>query len=122
MTTLAYYEDYIETEIRKGSTEEEVLAQLGDPRLIAKSILATRDDQADNLTDTVHDSTHSKEQTFYHNGKAVHIPSWLYRVLVAVIIILFCVLAFTILSWLAPIIVIGILAYMIYKFIKNKFA
>ena len=34
-----YYNDYIDIRIKKGSSEEEVLAQLGDPRLIAKSIL-----------------------------------------------------------------------------------
>ncbi len=34
-----YYQDYIASEIRKGQTEEEVLSQLGDPRLLAKSII-----------------------------------------------------------------------------------
>lgn len=38
---LRYYEDYINTEIRKGRTEEEVLKQLGDPRLIARTIIQT---------------------------------------------------------------------------------
>ena len=43
---LQYYEDYINTEIRKGKSEEEVLAALGDPRLIARTIITTnsRDD------------------------------------------------------------------------------
>ena len=36
-----YYEDYINTEIRKGRTEEEVLETLGDPRLIARTIIET---------------------------------------------------------------------------------
>ena len=38
---LNYYEDYINTEIRKGRSEEEVLAGLGDPRLIARTIVET---------------------------------------------------------------------------------
>ena len=33
-----YYREYIDSEILKGRTEEEVLAQLGDPRLLARSI------------------------------------------------------------------------------------
>ena len=41
--TMAYYEDYIESQIRMGKSEQEVMAMLGDPRLIAKSILATQD-------------------------------------------------------------------------------
>lgn len=44
---IQYYEDYINTEIRKGKSEEEVLAALGDPRLIARTIITTSA-QADN--------------------------------------------------------------------------
>ena len=35
-----YYNQYIDGEIRKGKSEEEVLASLGDPRLLAKSIIS----------------------------------------------------------------------------------
>ncbi len=34
-----YYREYIDSEIRRGKTEAEVLAQLGDPRLLARSIV-----------------------------------------------------------------------------------
>lgn len=34
-----YYREYIDMEIRKGRSEEEVLGSLGDPRLLAKSII-----------------------------------------------------------------------------------
>lgn len=36
---LRYYDDYIRTEVRKGRTEKEVMEELGDPRLIARSIV-----------------------------------------------------------------------------------
>lgn len=36
-----YYNDYIDTQMRKGKTEEEVLGELGDPRLLAKTIVET---------------------------------------------------------------------------------
>ncbi len=36
---LEYYEEYINTEIRKGRDEGEVLSELGDPRLIARTIV-----------------------------------------------------------------------------------
>lgn len=36
-----YYADYINTEIRKGRSEEEVLGLLGDPRMIARTIVDT---------------------------------------------------------------------------------
>lgn len=34
-----YYDDYIKSSVRKGQREEEVLAALGDPVLIARTIL-----------------------------------------------------------------------------------
>lgn len=42
---LRYYEDYIETEVRGGRREAEVLAQLGDPRLIARTLLDVEDQE-----------------------------------------------------------------------------
>lgn len=36
-----FYEEYISTEIQKGQSEEEVMEKLGDPRLIAKTIIET---------------------------------------------------------------------------------
>ena len=35
MDNVNYYQDYINTEIRKGRTEEEVLESLGDPRPVS---------------------------------------------------------------------------------------
>ena len=39
---LQYYRDYITGEIRKGRTEEQVMDELGDPRLIARTIIETQ--------------------------------------------------------------------------------
>lgn len=38
---ISYYSGYIDSEISKGKNESEVLQQLGDPRLIAKTIIET---------------------------------------------------------------------------------
>ena len=36
---LRYYDTYIRTQMKLGKSEEEVMAQLGDPRLIARTII-----------------------------------------------------------------------------------
>lgn len=36
---ISYYDAYIEDEKKSGKTEEEILAHLGDPRLLAKTII-----------------------------------------------------------------------------------
>lgn len=53
---LNFYQDYINKEIRKGRTEEDVLAELGDPRLIARTILDTA------TQPVVHTSAESEER------------------------------------------------------------
>lgn len=45
---IRYYDDYITQETRKGLSEEEVIAEIGDPRLIAKTIEDTTDGSYDN--------------------------------------------------------------------------
>ncbi len=40
---MRYYEEYISDEVRKGRTEEEVIEEIGTPRLIAKNIEDTTD-------------------------------------------------------------------------------
>ena len=41
---LRYYEDYIQSQVMKGRSEQDVLNELGDPRLIARTLLDTDTD------------------------------------------------------------------------------
>lgn len=124
--TIAYYENYIESQIRMGKTEHEVMQDLGDPRLIAKSIQATRTDEtnADNRNEyrTYREET-TKDKVAHTllnlNGRTINIPSWLLKILTILVIIVVVWLVFTILSWLAPFIILGIVAYSVYKLILN---
>lgn len=40
---LAYYHNFIEQKIRRGQSESDILEELGDPRLIAKTLIDTED-------------------------------------------------------------------------------
>jgi len=40
---ICYYDGYISDEVRKGRSEEEVIDEIGDPRLIARTIEDTTD-------------------------------------------------------------------------------
>lgn len=57
---LNYYNGYIREEIAKGTSEQEVLQMLGDPRLIAQTIIDTNGGEGDYSTD--------EDTTSYSNG------------------------------------------------------
>lgn len=123
-----YYEEYINTQIRMGRTEEEVLAGLGDPRLIAKSIVT-----ANGADDCVADATYSggnsygsdagqqgnqrafyyqnaqqngyNSDGFYENSRSPRLPKWLWIIFSVLIVLLIIGMIFSVLSFLAPIIV-----------------
>ncbi len=40
-SNISYYSSYIDSQVAEGRTEEEVLSELGSPRLIAKTIIQT---------------------------------------------------------------------------------
>lgn len=69
-----YYERYIDSEIRKGRTEQDILDALGNPRLIAKTII---DMQASGSGSYYDESTVYKED-FDENlkGEAPGMHSW----------------------------------------------
>ncbi len=116
---LQYYEDYINTEIRKGKSEAEVLESLGDPRLIARTIITTS---------TRSDAAGTGEYREYggsaqprENGRK-RMPVWLWLIWGILIIVLIFSAVVSLLSFLWPILVpmIIIMAVMgVVKFFRD---
>lgn len=125
--TISYYENYIESQIRMGKSEEEVMGELGDPRLIAKSIKATHIEDGDSEQSNGYkayqegaNADESNRTVLNINGRQIRIPSWLLKILTILVVVVVFYLVFTILRWLAPFICIGFFGYMIYKLITGK--
>lgn len=107
-----YYEEYINAEIRRGKTEEEVLAELGNPRLIARSIVDAQS------TDMEDDGFGQEETTA---RKKVDMPAWLVALLVVLGVLLVLGIVVAVVWWLAPIIlVIWLIVFLIKNIDKNK--
>ncbi|MDO4321531.1 MAG: DUF1700 domain-containing protein [Lachnospiraceae bacterium] len=121
---LRYYEDYMDREIQAGKSEEQVLAQLGDPRLIARTIL-----QVDQQKEAAEERGYESRETVYTedadgvyqeeaaDGRGtsfgdkvkVHsfqIKGWLILLLVVVILFLVLGTMFAVLWKLLPVILI----------------
>ncbi len=121
-----YYEDYINTEIRKGRSQEEVLLSLGDPRLIARTIVET----SGSHTGYAGGSTGRNEDGSYgsgrnqggrgHTGRGqegyqgynqgekpvrwVNIPAWAWLVIGILVVVLVLSVVFSVIAALIPII------------------
>lgn len=108
--TMTYYEDYINAETRKGRSEEEVMASLGDPRLIARTIIETNGAEEQDAP-----GEYGRETEVQRRHLAV--PGWvlLVGVLVAAVIILGVV--FRILKALFPfILILFVVSFLVKKF------
>lgn len=60
-SNLDYYSDYIDNEVGKGRGLSEVLSDLGDPRLIARSIIDAAKSGSDGIPNTADDRDYSSQ-------------------------------------------------------------
>ena len=130
--TMNYYENYIETEIRKGKSEAEVINKLGDPRLIAKSILASRSVESE--TEGYNESMGDEGTPFVDDkrlhfttkkGRVVKIPlallKWGGLAVGITVIVLFAMLALRIIGFFMPIICLILLVSIVINFFRNMY-
>ena len=119
---IRYYSDYIDSQIRMGISEEEIMSSLGEPRLIAKTLLGM--ENVETVTEEYVEDENSKDANYRYfnfNGKTFKIPGWLFTILVCVIS--FCVLTviFALLTRLLPYFFLIMFGIMMYRFVRNIF-
>ena len=117
-----YYSQYIDSQIRMGTSEEEVMASLGEPRLIAKTLLGM--EGVETVTEEyVEDEKHADADYRYFNiqGKQLKIPGWLFTILVCVISFFVLTIIFALMTRLLPFFFMMMLGIMMYRFIRNIF-
>lgn len=137
MENLNFYEDYINMEVRKGRPEEEVLAALGDPRLIARTIIETNGDESafqGQEAETASNGNYrqgGREQ--YANAryggydqpevgegrKYVRLPGWVWLVAVILVVVLIIGTVFSILSLLLPVLLPVLLILFLIKLFRD---
>lgn len=118
-----YYREYIDVEIRKGRGEEEVLASLGDPRLLAKSIIeANKRAGLNEGTNRTYDeetpqNVYGEQQETAHT---VRMPGWLIILIVVVIFLLIIGVVFSMISIFAPIIIPVLIVLLVVNFLRGR--
>ena len=135
---LHYYEDYINTEVRKGKSEGEVLAVLGDPRLIARTIVETAGQSADHYYDngqstqyreaggnsdtggnTYHQYGQREENPSVQKGKLALVPAWVWRVAVVFGVILILSAIFSVVAAILPVVLPILLVVLLVKIFRD---
>jgi len=117
-----YYSQYIDSQIRMGTSEEEVMASLGEPRLIAKTLLGMEGVETVTEEYVEDESVQDANYRYFNiNGKTLKIPGWLFTILVCVVS--FCVLTFVfaLMTRLLPYFFMIMFGIMLYRFIRNIF-
>ena len=114
-----YYEDYIRQEMNRGRSEQEVLEELGDPRLIARTILETSGMKAPEVEYTIDEEPADHEE----GGVKVHTFSgWkatLMMALIAATVIAMIVLVLGLAIYLLPVIIaVMLISWLLRKILR----
>lgn len=118
-----YYREYIDVEIRKGRSEEEVLGSLGDPRLLARSIIeANKRAGVIEGTNQNYDEemTGDADRKRMDISRIVRMPVWL-AVLIAVVVVLLIIgVVFSLISVLAPVMIPVLIVLLVVNYVKSR--
>ena len=134
-----YYDGYISDEVRKGRTEEAVIEEIGDPRLIARTIEDTTDGAGEGEfvdADSSYDQSSSRTERGYgtydsdrtgstqrHSVHYIDLSKWYWRVLAVVIVFAVIYLVFMViggvLTLIAPFIGPLFLIWLVVTLFKN---
>lgn len=118
---ISYYEEYINTQLRLGKSEIVVMEALGDPRLIAKTIIMT------NGTDAARKNMEYQEvperedigMRIKKRFRDIRIPGWVIGLIVVVLFISILSVLFSIISFLLPVLLPLMLVAFLIKLFRD---
>ena len=114
---IQYYEGYIAQEIASGKSAQEVLNELGDPRLIARTLLEAADTKTSSYTEYIvtdrEGSSPEPEARIrrYEGWKAMAVTVFFILVFFLIVVLVFQIVA----ALLPLLIVIGVIGWLIKK-------
>lgn len=117
---VTFYRQYIRKQMEQGQTEDEVLESLGNPRLLAKTIIE-REKFKDAKTYEEADTDRGRKTAAESRIKkhALHMPEWLAGILAILVMALLIGLAFCVISYLTPLLVACAICVCVYRLIKR---
>ena len=124
-----YYDGYISDEVRKGRSEEEVIEEIGDPRLIARTIIDSSEaagdvpEQGSGYYENQGSGYGQQETGSSGSFRYFNLNKWYWKLLLLVIVVFFMVTVITVIGGIFALLMrfAGpiILIWLIYTFIKG---
>lgn len=131
-----YYSAYIDGEIMKGKTEAEVIEELGDPTLIAKTLTAAMKRSSEEIvgeenynnsnaygndySDEMDEGPQSKARVFKASGAGCIIAFIVVLLIIFLLIFLIIKFSFTIIGFLWPVILVLVIGGIIFGLIRRR--
>ena len=101
---IRYYDGYISEEVRKGRSEEEVIKEIGDPRLIARTIEDTTDGGGNVYQSGAYEYGENGggygESSYGGSFRVFRLDKWYWKLLLALIVVGVIYLVITIIGGL----------------------
>lgn len=129
-----YYRSYIDEEVAKGRREEEVLSELGNPALIARSILDAAGYRVDGVPDRNPDGDLGENAGSYYRTQSeereedrnIHVEvrqvnSWIAGILFFLFVVLLVLAVLGFIIWAAPVILALLLLSFMYRALISFF-
>ena len=123
-----YYDNYIQEEVRKGRTEADVIAELGDPWVIARTIIDSVENQKEirsqrQTYQSDYEGYGTNSDDYGKNVHVFHMEGWkkvlLILGIIGVLILIVAVIG-GIISLLAPIIIPILLILVLIQILSNR--
>lgn len=122
---VAYYSDYINAQIRVGRSEESVLQSLGEPRLIAKSIITANSGEEYIKNGYTSSNNEFVDDRYYAETREQKLPrvvrlhGWAALIVLILILVLVFGAIYSLISLFFPLIVMGGIVYFFIKVFKD---
>lgn len=111
---IKYYSSYISSQAADGRSEAEVLAMLGDPRLLAKTIAESS--KFASGREQEQGGTVDGEQSVFRKDK---IFGWLTAGVMVVALVFVSVIAYRVLLFFAPVLILAAVVYLVYSMTRK---
>lgn len=121
---MRYYQEYFDSQLSMGKSEEEIVAELGDPRLLAKTIIEAAKLEGRSGSETpeydevYEDGTgNTKNST---SVKAYRMPGWLLAVAVLMIVVLVIGVVGSVVTMMLPVLLPLLCVVVLVRFFQRR--